>query len=165
MRISLTRLRVVFALLPLFIGVPAAADNSQQVQPIQVEALLLDGSRYSLAENRSAVTVLSVFSPESLASRKCIWELQRFASAYETRGVETLAISTTQDADELRQFVKKRKLSLPVGMLGNNNLGKIDEIRMPLVYVFDRDGKLQVTHSGLFSYGVLERLVSPHVSR
>lgn len=132
-------------------------------QPTRIEAEMLDGSRYSLADSRGSVTLISIWSPESLASRKCIWELQRFAAMYDSRGVRTIAISTLQDRDELRAFLKSRKLSLPVAVLGANDLGEFKEFALPVVYVFDREGKLQATREGLFSLRTLERLVAPQM--
>jgi hypothetical protein len=155
--------RIGLGLVALLFALPATAETGPRTAPARIEAALLDGTSYSLADSRSPLTVISIWSPESLASRKCIWELQRFASVYESRGVRTVAISTTHDADELRQFVTKRKLSLPVGMLGENDLGTLNEFAMPVVYVFDGEGKLQATHAGLFSYRSLERLVAPFV--
>lgn len=127
----------------------------------RVEAGLLDGTRYSLGDGRAGLTVLSFWSPDSLASRKCIWELQRFASAYESREVATIAVSTLRDADQLRAFVAKRKLKLPVAMLEQHDLGALPEHLLPIVYVFDRDGRLLASRTGLYSYRALEALVAP----
>lgn len=165
-RAASLRRRLAVALLALAASLPAlAANDSQKLSPTRIEAEMLDGGRYSLADSSDTITVLSIWSPESLASRKCIWELQRFASMYETRGVRTIAISTLNDRDELRQFMKSRKLSLPIAMLGDNDLGDIDEFRLPLVYVFDREGKLQAAHAGLYSFRTLQRLVDPQVTK
>ena len=150
------RLALALAALPLAVAAQGAAS-------VRIETEMLDGNTYSLADNRGNITLISLWSPESLASRKCIWELQRFASAYESRGVRTIAASTLNDKDALREFVAKRKLGLPVAILGEHNLGPLDEQRLPLVYVFDRDGRLQATHAGLFSLRVLEQLVAPQL--
>lgn len=155
---------VAFALLALAASLPVAAASSPAA-PSRIDARMLDGSPYSLAASRGAITVISIWSPDSLSSRKCIWELQRFSSAYESHGVRTLAISTTTDADALHDIVTQRKLSLPVGVLGDHDLGMIDEMRLPLVYVFDADGQLRATHAGLYSLRVLEAMVAPYLSR
>jgi hypothetical protein len=147
------RLALALAALPLAVA-------AQGMTPVRIETEMLDGSTYSLADSRGNITLISVWSPESLSSRKCIWELQRFASAYESRGVRTIAVSTLNDKDALREFVAKRQLGLPVASLGKHDLGPLDEQRLPLVYVFDRDGRLQATHAGLFSLRVLEQLVA-----
>lgn len=154
------RRRLALALFALLPALPLAAAD-QQAKPLRVEAEMLDGSPYSLAGRAGGITLLSVWSPESLSSRKSIWELQRFASAYESRGIHTLAVSTLNDKRALREFIAKRKLSLPVAILGKHDLGRLDELRMPLVYVFGSEGQLLATHAGLFSMAVLERLVAP----
>lgn len=122
---------------------------------------MLDGSRYSLEDSRGSITLLSFWSIESLASRKCIAELQRFHAAYESQGVKVVAISTADDPAVLRAFVAKRKLSLPVGILGEHNVGPLPEHLQPIVMVFDREGKLVASRAGLFSYRMLEVLAVP----
>jgi len=139
----------------------AASDTTGTASPRRVEAELLDGTHYSLGDSRSGLTVLSFWSPDSLASRKCIWELQRFASAYESRGVATVAVSTLKDTGLLSAFVAKRKLQLPVAILEDHDLGALPEHLMPIVHVFDKDGRLLASRAGLYSYRSLEALVVP----
>ncbi|HYD94962.1 MAG TPA: TlpA disulfide reductase family protein [Noviherbaspirillum sp.] len=160
------RRRLLVALLALFPALSAAltagAARAAEAGPApRLEAELLDGSRFSLAQRRDGITLVSVWSPESLSSRKCIWELQRFATAYDARGVQVLAASTLDNPAALRAFVAERKLTLPVGILRGHELGPLDELRFPLVYVFDRNGQLRAAHAGLYSMRVLERLVAP----
>lgn len=152
--------RLALALFALLPALPLAAAD-QPVEALVVEAEMLDGNPYSLADHKDEITLISVWSPESLSSRKSIWELQRFATLYASRGVYTLAASTLNEKAALRQFIATRKLSLPVAVLGKHSLGKLEEGNFPIVYVFDRDGKLRATHAGLFSMAVLERLVAP----
>lgn len=154
----LPRLRTAFLAGLLLTTSAFAAD---QAAPLRVEAEMLDGSRYALDDSRGSITLLSFWSPDSLASRKCIAELQRFHAAYENRGVKVLAISTTNDPALLRAFTAKRKLSLPVAMLGEHNLGAIPEDQLPIVLVLDRDGKVVASRAGLFSYRMLEVLAVP----
>lgn len=127
----------------------------------RVEAQMLDGNRFSLEDNRGSITLLSFWSTDSLASRKCIAELQRFHAAYQDRGVKVIAVSTQDDAAVLRAFTAKRKLSLPVATLGEHNLGALPEHQLPIVLVFDREGNLVASRAGLFSYRVLEVLAVP----
>lgn len=148
--------RLALALLALPLAPP-----SQAASPPAIEAEMLDGSAYTLAAHHGEITLISVWSPESLSSRKCIWELQRFAADYAARGVSTLAVSTLADKAALSQFIAQRKLSMPVAVLGKHELGELDPLRLPIVYVFDRDGQLRASHAGLFSMAVLERLVAP----
>jgi hypothetical protein len=140
---------------------PAGA-SEETAQPLPaVQAHMLDGTPYSLADERGTIVLLAIWSPQSLASRKSIGELERFAAAYRTRGVNTIAASTTKDAQALREFVTQRGLSIPVAMLSEHNLGRLPQQRLPIIYVFDRNGHAHARHDGLYSAGVLERLVEP----
>lgn len=150
------RLLLALALAPL-----SAAGQEQRAEPVQVEALRLDGTRYSLADSRGAITVVSVWSPESIASRKCIGELQRFATMYQERGIKVIAISTIGDADQLQRFAAQRELTIPLATMGETNLGPFYNHELPQLYVFDRDGKLKGTHRGLYRLRILEQLVAP----
>jgi hypothetical protein len=157
----LSRLRAAAILATGILIAAPAFSAPDEPNPLRMEAEMLDGSPYSLKDSRGSITVLSFWSPDSLASRKCIAELQRFTADYEKQGVKVIAVSTVNDPALLRAFTAKRKLSLPVAMLGENNLGPLPEHQMPIVLVFDRDGKLVASRAGLFSYRVLEVLAVP----
>lgn len=161
MRIFWARRGIIFWLLGAFISLPATADETTVNAPSTVHAEFLDGSRYALADSRGKIAVLAMWSPESLSSRKSMGELDRFFAAYQSRDVMTLAVSTVRDAEVLRQFAAKRTLQVPVAMLGDHDLGPLKEQQLPVVYVFDRDGKFHAAHAGLLSYRTLERLVAP----
>jgi len=161
MRIFWASCSLTLTLLASVNSLPASAEEMVSKEAAKAHADLLDGGKYSLAENRGRVTVLAMWSPDSLASRKSMGELDRFFAAYQPRDVSTLAVSTVRDAEVLRQFAAKRNLQVPLAMLDDHNLGPIKEHQLPVVYVFDRDGKFHSMHVGLFSYRVLERLVAP----
>jgi peroxiredoxin len=152
--------RLALTWFALLLTLPLATAGQPGETP-DIEAEMLDGTYYSLSDHKGEITLISVWSPESLSSRKCIGELQRFAASYASRGVHTLAASTLDDKTALSQFIVKRHLSLPVAILGKHDLGKLDDWKLPIVYVFDRDGKLRATHAGLFSMALLERMVEP----
>lgn len=161
-RLSRTsRKGLVAGLLVMLALAPLAATAQERAEPPRVEAQKIDGSPYSLSNSRGVVTVVSVWSPESIASRKCIGELQRFATMYQQRGVEVIAISTSGDADQLQRFADQRQLTMPMAILRDTNLGPFNNRELPLLYVFDRDGKLQATRWGLYRLRVLEQLVAP----
>lgn len=156
--------RFACALIAAVVTLPGIAAGTGEPPAPALHADLLDGSRYALADSRGTVTLLAFWSPQSLASRKSIGELNRFATAYQTRGVNTIAVSTTANAQALRDFVAQRGLSVPVAMLSEHNLGSLPEYRLPIVYVFDRDGRIHARHEGLYSHRILERLVLPLLS-
>lgn len=135
------------------------ADTPQRLPPLQAETLA--GERLTPAEQRGAVSVLFIWSPESLAARKSIGELQRFHAAFAERGVRTLAISTLRDAERLRAYATEQQLHFPLLMLGEHALGPLPVERLPIIYVLDRDGFVRAAHAGLFRLRDLERQVEP----
>lgn len=149
----------IAAVAALLAALSFPAVGADRQAPPRLEAIKLDGSPYSLAETRGAVTVLVVWSPDSLASRKSIGELQRFAALFRPRGVHVLAISTTGDAERLRRFADERGLDLPIALLGETNLGPFPEPELPRVYVFDRQGEQRAARRGMFRLSNLEQLV------
>lgn len=139
-------------------GPPAQAADA----PLhRIEAQRPDGSRWTLADSRGRVTVLVLWSPESLASRKSLGELARFAVAATARGLELVAAATLAEPAALRHFVAERRLELPWAMLAGHDLGRLRVEDLPLVLVFDRDGALRAGRRGLFRLDDLERLVAP----
>lgn len=149
-------LLIALATFPLL----AAAGDEPGVPP-QVEATRLDGSRYALAESRGTVTVVVVWSPDSLASRKSLGELQRFAAAHPPGEVAVIAISTMTDAARLRHFAQERQLDLPLAILETSNLAPFAEPGLPQIHVFNRDGSRHASHGGLFRLQTLEAMVAP----
>lgn len=129
----------------------------------RITATRLDGRPYVLSAG--VPTVIAIWSPESLASRKSIGELQRFVDARSGPGLAFMAIATPGDADVLRRFMAARALTFPAATLGEHDLGPLPDATLPWLLVFDRDGRLRASRRGLFRYADLERLVAPIVSR
>lgn len=161
MGISSTFSRLMLALFLAMAALTGTAADENSRPPVQVQADMLDGTRYSLADSHGTIVLLAIWSPESLASRKSIGELERFAAASRPRGVTTIAVSTLRDPKQLQRFISERGLSVPVAMLGEHNLGPLPKQHLPVLYVFDRNGRLHSMRAGLYSLRTLERLVEP----
>lgn len=132
-----------------YLALGGAAGAEPPASP-QLEATLLDGKPYVLADSRGAVVVLVLWSPNSLASRKSLPELQRFFTEYAPRGVAVVALSTTADIATIRRVADERGVAVPLGVLGRHDFGALPEARLPAVRVFDREGRLIGGHDGLF---------------
>lgn len=128
--------------------------------PPVVEVRQLDGSRLTLEDTRGAVTVVVLWSPESLASRKSLGELERFAAHPDQRETRIIAAATLDDAEQLRLFASQRQLALPLAILVRSDLGPLAEPSLPHVHVFDRDGRLHASHRGLFRLQTLNAMVA-----
>ncbi|MBI2307965.1 MAG: TlpA family protein disulfide reductase [Rhodocyclales bacterium] len=151
--------RSLFGAAALLAAATAVAAEPAPARLPALQAETLAGDTLAPAEQRGAITVLFLWSPESLASRKSIGELQRFHAAFSVRGVRTLAISTLRDAERLRAYAADRQLQFPMLMLGDHALGPLPEQRLPILYVLDRDGAIRAAHAGLFRLRDLERQV------
>lgn len=116
---------------------------------VQLEAQGLDGKTVSLREGRGRVTVLVFWSPESMASRKSMGELQRFADMADAREVFFLAISTTGTAESIAAFARARGLTLPLALRQADDLGTLPEQGLPLALLFDQEGRLRQRRVGL----------------
>jgi len=149
---ALRRAGLWLALL-LAAGPAASAAEPPALPPLQ--ATTLAGDPVTIAAD-GRLTVLLLWSPDSLASRKSIGELERFAAAYRDRDVRTLAISTLHDGERLQYYAEAHALTLPLLVLGDHDLGPLPEHRLPLIYLLDRQGRVRAIHSGLFRLRDLE---------
>lgn len=128
-------------------------------RPARLVAMTGDGRSISLADARGRRSLVIFWSPQSLASRKSLPELQRFAAAPENRDIFLLAVSTSLDRPAVEAFVAQRKLGFPYAFRGEDELGAIDEERLPLVLVFDAEGRLLRQRDGMFHQKLLRRLI------
>jgi hypothetical protein len=152
---------LIAGLLLALMALPPLAAGEEPATPPSLKALRLDGSRYTLGDSRGVITVVVIWSPESLASRKSLGELQRFTAQHPQNEVNVIAVSTLENATYLRHFADDRQLALPLAILGQTNLGPFPEPTLPHIHVFDRNGKLHASHRGLFRLQTLEELVAP----
>lgn len=155
------RARLVASLLLILAGLPllAAGEDADALPVLEVQRL--DGSRQALSDSRGVVTLVVIWSPGSLASRKSLGELQRFTARHPPGEINVIAAATQGDAAQLRQFASERKLDLPLSIVGVTNLGPFPEATLPQLLVIDRDGTLLASHRGLFRLQTLEQLVAP----
>lgn len=155
------RARLVASLLLILAGLPLLAIGAEADAPPVLEVERLDGSRQALSDSHGVVTVVVIWSPTSLASRKSLGELQRFTAMHPPGEINVIAAATQGDAAQLRQFASERQLDLTLTIIGVTNLGPFPEPSLPHILVFDGDGKLQATHRGLFRLQTLEKMVFP----
>lgn len=147
-----------------WLALAGAAAAEPGIAP-RLEAAMLDGTAFSLADSRGSVVAVMVWSPTSLASRKSLPEWQRFHSAFSKRGAVILALSAVDDTKEIRRVAEARGVQAPLGVLGLHELGPLSEARLPAIRVFDRAGRLVATHDGLFRLRDVQRDVEALLER
>lgn len=150
-----TGLLVALAAMPCM-----AMENDDLAARPLLEAKRLDGSRYALRESQGGISLLVIWSPDSLASRKSLGELERFVAVNPPPAMTVLAVSTLDDATQLRAFARARQLTLPLAILEHTNLGPFPEAGMPYILVIDHHGAVRGAHRGLFRLQTLEALTA-----
>lgn len=146
------------------VNAASAATADAVAKPARLIASGSDGRPVSLADGRGRTALVIYWSPESLASRKSMHELQRFAAAAENKDLFLLAVSTSLDREKVQAFMTERKLNFPYALRGEDDLGAIDELRLPIVLVFDGAGRLLQQHTGIFHQKMLRRLIDPEAA-
>jgi cytochrome c biogenesis protein CcmG, thiol:disulfide interchange protein DsbE len=118
----------------LAVGEPAPA----------IEATLLDGSHFSLADARGKVVVLNVWATWCGPCRAEMPALETFYQAHAKDGLVVLAISADDraDIDKVRQVMQE--FTYPAAMAHDAKFGGYGRLwRVPLTFVIDRDGVLR----------------------
>ena len=154
-----TTFRCVLLAAGLCLGPAVAADDA--AAPSHLSAQRLDGRPVSLADGKGRTALVIFWSPESLASRKSLPELQRFIDEGDRSQLFILAVSTSGEPKKLESFLAGRALNLPVALRGADDFGAQTEWQLPIVYVFDAAGRFVHRRAGLFNAKVLRALAVP----
>ena len=153
--------RTVFLLVWMALGLLGGLNPVWAEAPAtHLVAKTIDGHPISLQEGRGKTSLVVYWSPESLAFRKSVYELQRFVAAPESKDIFLLTISTSADAGAVQTFMADRQLSFPYALRGEDGLGAIDESRLPIVQMFDAEGHLRKQRAGLFNLKIMLNLIS-----
>jgi hypothetical protein len=128
------------------------------VAPSRMSSHRLDGQVATLADGKGRTSVLVFWSPASLSSRKSLLELQRFVNESDHTKLFILAISTELAPVVLKAFIAERALELPIAIRGDDDFGPLPEWRLPIIYVFDAEGRFLNGRAGLFNTKTLRNM-------
>jgi cytochrome c biogenesis protein CcmG, thiol:disulfide interchange protein DsbE len=141
-------MRLPMLALPLLLACAsgsAAAKGLVVGQPApSVEATLLDGHHFSLADARGKVVVLNVWATWCGPCRQEMPALEAFNAAHAKDGLVVLAISADDPADVDKVRAVMRDFSYPAAMADATTFPGYGRLwRVPLTFVIDRDGILR----------------------
>ena len=109
-----------------------------------IEATLLDGSHFSLAQARGKVVVLNVWATWCGPCRAEMPALETFYQAHRKDGLVVLAISADDRADIDKVRAVMHDFSYPAAMVRDAKIGGYGRLwRVPLTFVIDRNGILR----------------------
>ena len=109
-----------------------------------IEATLLDGSRFSLAQARGKVVVVNVWATWCGPCRAEMPALDTFYKAHRDEGLVVLAISADDPGDIAQVRTVMRDFSYPAAMADDAKIAGYGRLwRVPLTFVIDRDGILR----------------------
>ena len=172
------RTRFVFlllsALLPALLATPASAGDTGKPAPA-LSATLLDGSRYTLEQQRGHVVLVNYWASWCGPCKQELPVFVRYYQAHHAEGFELLAINV-DDADTQPAARNMAKgYPFPVALVGDvstdgysrscqpkSGLASLFSIcRLPHTYLIDRSGVVRLDVVDSFDEAKLEQAVGP----
>lgn len=114
-----------------------------QTPTVSISATLLDGSGFNMARVKGQVLLVSFWATWCGPCRVEMPELETYYRQHRERGLEVLALSVDELADESKVRDAAKPYSFPVAMMKAAKLTGFGRIwRMPVCAVVDREGRL-----------------------
>ena len=159
-------MRTLIALLLLLIISQAHAKDLEEGKPApNMEAKLLDGSRFSLSRESGKVIILNFWASWCAPCREEMPALETYYKQHKSDGLEVVAISmdSPEDLSKVKQVM--RGFTFPASMKDESDVRGYGRIwRMPMTFVIDRRGILRKDGSEgdpKIDLPLLERIVTP----
>ena len=141
----------------------ATAAKSKSAPPLQAE--LLDGSTFSLADAKGKVVLINFWATWCAPCRQEMPAFDEYYRKHHADGFELVAISLDEPGDVEKVRGVMRAFSFPAAMANQANYAGLGRIwRLPLTFVVDRHGVLR--QNGWYGkpsidVGLLESTVTP----
>ena len=130
-----------------------------------------DGKMYDLAEMRGNVVIVSFGATWCQPCAEELRVLEQLRQEYQSKPVRFLWVSVEREDEvsdgDLRNYAKRLKLSFPV--LRDPTKFTFaqfsDRVRLPMVTIFDKEGKLVVKQTGMATPEEYKKLIRSRVDK
>ncbi|HYM82503.1 MAG TPA: TlpA disulfide reductase family protein [Candidatus Limnocylindria bacterium] len=142
--------------LVLALGCPAGPSGAAGVDSERIRAAAkhhelrtLDGRTLSLESLRGEVVVVNFWASWCAPCRRELPDLNLLHAEIAPKGGRVLAVSIDHEARNVRRFVDKHRLTLPIYHDGPDGLVKaLDLQHIPFTLILDRNGEVAFTSAG-----------------
>lgn len=125
------------------IGLMGASECSMAASAPSISATLLDGRAFSLDQMAGKVLLVNFWATWCGPCREEMPEIEAYYRQHHDQGLEVLALSTDELADERKVRDAARPFTFAVAMLKASRISGFGRIwRMPVSAVIDRQGRL-----------------------
>lgn len=158
-------MRIITLILSLAVSIAGSAWADEAAKPAAAEAErpaaadfaldTLDGKRVKLSDHKGKVVVVSFWASWCKPCKQELPFLDAFDKQYAEQGFEVISVNTddARTMPEVRRFVKRKKLKIPVGLDKDGAvLARLNPRGvMPFTLYIDREGRIAETHDSFTS--------------
>ncbi len=151
---------------PLVIGCCLAAAISTLGSAVAAPTLgELSAAAVAREVGRDGPAIVVLWSPDCLACRKSLAEIERFGTKVAGEGPAVRTVVPQDEHDEARELLSKRGLTIPVAPDADRLDAASRRILLdqPIAYAVDRKGEIVGARAGLLGAWVLDELAAKAV--
>jgi len=131
---------------PVKVEKPEAPLIKKGVDAPKLEAKMLDGSVFNIADHKGKIVVLDFWGLWCSSCLQMLPEIRQVAHEFSGKGVEVIGVNTDElTAEELAEKLNKADITWPQITLGTIDSPVVDTwgVKLfPMVYVIDQEGKV-----------------------
>lgn len=127
-----------------------------------VEMPTLEGDTVQLDDFEGDVVVVNFWATWCGPCVVEMPELQAFHEEYSDQGVVMLGINLGENAETAQSFIDERDITYPIILDESGDISDFYALRgQPTTVIFDQNGEIVYTHTGLLNQEILQEQVDP----